>query len=235
MFILAQNVYFVKYAQARYNKTMKKSQKNSIDKKVITIIVEAAVIFAAGIYILLSGLWSRPARVEDNSEIERKWLVRAEDIPYNLEEGDKYDIYQTYINFSPEIRVRNINNGEFYVMTVKTDDPAFKGLRRTEQEYFITEEEYADLMAKNAAQTIHKTRYSFRRENGRTIEFDIFHDQLDGLAYMEIEFPSTEEADAYETPDFVVADITRDLDYKNGHLARFGIPESFDDYLEGKK
>lgn len=214
---------------------MKNARKNGIDKKIIVIIAEAAVIFAAGVYILLSSLWGQAAKVEGNSEIERKWLVRAEDIPYKLEDGEVYDIYQTYVNYSPEIRVRDINNGEYYVMTVKTDDPAFKGLKRTEQEYLITEEEYYALLAKNAGQTIHKTRYSFKQDNGRTIEFDIFHDQLDGLAYMEIEFPSTDEADAYETPSFAVADITRDLDYKNGHLARYGIPASFNDYLEGRE
>ena len=214
---------------------MKNARKNGIDKNIIVIIAEAAVIFAAGVYILLSSLWGQAAKVEGNSEIERKWLVRAEDIPYKLEDGEVYDIYQTYVNYSPEIRVRDINNGEYYVMTVKTDDPAFKGLKRTEQEYLITEEEYYALLAKNAGQTIHKTRYSFKQDNGRTIEFDIFHDQLDGLAYMEIEFPSADEADAYETPSFAVADITRDLDYKNGHLARYGIPASFSDYLEGRK
>lgn len=85
-------------------------------------------------------------------------------------------------------------------MTIKTDDPAFKGLKRTEQEYRITEDEYTALLPKKEGSTIHKTRYSLLDDN-RTIEIDIFHDQLDGLAYMEIEFPSAEKADTFEDPD----------------------------------
>ena len=57
------------------------------------------------------------------------------------------------------------------------------------------------------------------------IAIDIFHGELDGLAYMEIEFPTLEESLAFDTPDWVIKDVTDDIDYKNGHLARFGIPQ----------
>lgn len=56
---------------------------------------------------------------------------------------------------------------------------------------------------------------------------DIFHGDLDGLAYLEIEFVSEAESNAYNEPDWVLLDVTADVNYKNGYLARYGIPESF--------
>ena len=169
---------------------------------------------------------------KDNSEVERKWLIRQSDIPYDLSKAEVYEVYQTYINFSPEIRVRKINNKQ-YVLTIKTDDPAFKGLKRTEQEYFITEEEYQQLLTKSSGNTIHKTRYSLHL-NGRLYEIDIFHDDLDGLAYLEIEFKNEKEANEFKQPPWVIADVTTDLSYKNGYLARYGIPQSFNNYIKGE-
>ena len=162
----------------------------------------------------------------DDKEIERKWLIRKRDIPYNLEGSNMhvYDIQQTYLCFEPEMRVRNYNNGESYEFTIK-DNLTEDGLVRDEYNLEITKEEYTNLLRKQEGFTIHKTRYQFY-EDGQLIAIDIFHDDLDGLAYMEIEFPSKEESDNFQDPDWVIKDVTDDVNYKNGHLARFGIPES---------
>ena len=42
---------------------------------------------------------------------------------------------------------------------------------------------------------------------------------------MEIEFKNEEESNKFEDPKWVVKDVTSDINYKNGHLARYGIPE----------
>ena len=193
----------------------------------VVAILEAIIIFILLLTITIPILFKTK---EDGFEVERKWLIKQEDIPYNLSKAEIYDIHQTYISYSPEIRIRNINNGEDYVLTIKTDDPAFKGLRRTEQEYHITKEEYYKLLDKKEGNTIHKTRYSLP-DNGNLVEIDIFHDQLAGLAYMEIEFFSTEKASAFQEPNWIIKDITTDLEYKNQNLSRNGIPNSFNYYL----
>ncbi len=59
------------------------------------------------------------------------------------------------------------------------------------------------------------------------IAIDIFDEQLEGLAYLEIEFENQEEALNFETPDWVIKDVTDDVNYKNGYLARYSIPNSF--------
>lgn len=196
-------------------------------KKNIIILLELIIIIILGIVLVLK--YNKENILEYDSEIEKKWLIRVSDIPYDLSKADKYEIVQTYLNFSPEIRVRNINNTE-YILTTKCDT-AIKGLVREEHEYLITEEEYNNLLTKKEGNTIYKTRYRFKDENNIEMEIDIFSGDLEGLAYLEIEFVNIESAEKYQTPDWVVKDVTYDLNYKNGYLARFGIPSSFYEYM----
>lgn len=156
-------------------------------------------------------------------EIERKWLINPNNIPYNLLNAKKTSIEQTYINFEPEIRVRKINNGEKYILTVKSN-LTDSGLKRDEYEIEITKEEYENLVIKKEGTTILKDRYTLT-DTGNIIELDIFKENLLGLSYMEIEFNSEETANGFTTPDWVIKDVTNDIRYKNGHLARYGMPK----------
>ena len=96
----------------------------------------------------------------DSVEIERKWIIDKEKIPYDLTNLQISMIEQTYICFSPEIRVRRINNGEEYTFTVKTNMTS-DGMIRDEMEINITKEEYENLIKKREGNTILKTRYQF--------------------------------------------------------------------------
>ena len=191
-------------------------------KKYITIL---AILLMISILIIIYLLVENAPMIEDTGEeIERKWLINASDIPYNLEDGVEQKIVQTYLNFSPEIRVRNINNGEKYILTIKSN-MSVDGLTRDEKEYYISEDEYNNLLKKQEGNTIVKTRYQIF-DNGNIMEIDIFEKQLEGLAYMEVEFETEEKARAFETPKWVIKDVTDDIRYKNGYLARYGIPEN---------
>jgi CYTH domain-containing protein len=205
-------------------------------KKIIFIVIGVVLLFIGGFSLYKFLTKENPDKdpgydkrikeiLSDEKEIERKWLIDKDKIPYNLKGNnvDVFDIQQTYICFDPEMRVRNYNNGQAYEMTVKLNMTR-DGLVRDETNYEITKEQYDNLVKKKEGNTIHKTRYQFY-EDGEVIAIDIFHDDLDGLAYMEIEFASIEESNAYGNPDWVIKDVTADINYKNGHLARFGIPE----------
>ncbi len=161
----------------------------------------------------------------DDKEIERKRLIKKEDIPYDLDAIDvhKFEIKQTYICFDPEMRVRNYNDGQSYEFTMK-NNMSSDGLIRDEINIDITKEQYENLVKKQEGNTINKTRYQLYAD-GQLVAIDIFHGDLDGLAYMEIEFKSEEESRAYKNPDWVIKDVTDNVNYKNGHLARYGIPE----------
>lgn len=166
----------------------------------------------------------------DDYEIEKKWIIDKNKIPYNLSNTEIIKIEQTYICFSPEIRVRKINDGEEYTFTVKTNMTA-DGMTRDEMETYITQEEYNSLIKKQEGNTIYKTRYQFL-DGDYLLAVDIFSGELDGLAYLEIEFENQEEANNFQTPNWVIKDVTSDLNYKNGHLARYGIPNSFFEYIK---
>lgn len=164
--------------------------------------------------------------LSDTVEIEKKWLIDKNKIPYDLSKvDDRVEIEQTYLNFSPEIRVRKYKDvkGKYsYEFTVKTNLREH-GTVRDELNAPISEVEYDELILKKEGNTIQKTRYQIF-DNNRIIAIDIFKGDLEGLAYMEIEFKNLEEANSFKTPDWVIKDVTSDVNYKNGHLARFGIP-----------
>ena len=166
----------------------------------------------------------------DDLEIEKKWLVDVNDIPYNLKNADVECIEQTYICFSPEIRVRRINEGQRYTFAVKTGITE-DGMIRNELEEEIKKEEYESMVVKQEGKTINKTRYQIF-DNGYVYAIDIFSGDLSGLAYLEVEFKNKEEAMNFQTPSWVKKDVTADLNYKNGHLARFGIPDTFEEYMK---
>lgn len=166
----------------------------------------------------------------DTVEIEKKWLIDKDKIPYDLSNSEVIKIEQTYICFSPEIRVRKINNGKEYTFAVKTNITS-DGMIRDEMENSITQEEYNNLIQKQEGNTIYKTRYQFL-EGEHLLAIDIFSGDLDGLAYLEIEFENQEEANNFQTPNWVIKDVTGDINYKNGHLARYGIPNSFWEYIK---
>ncbi|KAG4102989.1 hypothetical protein H8356DRAFT_1648349 [Neocallimastix lanati (nom. inval.)] len=167
----------------------------------------------------------------DDKEIERKWLLDKEKIPYDLTTnfiGIAFKIKQTYICFDPEIRVREYtsvsNNGLSYEMTIKTNLTE-DGLIRDEVNIPINKEQYDNMIKKQEGNVIYKTRYQLF-DDGELVAIDIFEKDLEGLAYMEIEFANKSESDAYKTPDWVIKEVTDDIRYKNGRLSRYGIPES---------
>lgn len=168
--------------------------------------------------------------LSDNIEIERKWIIDANTIFTDKSTAIVIDIEQTYISFSPEIRVRKLNNGEAYTMTVKNNLTS-NGVKRDEYEIEITESQYNQLIAKKEGQTIYKTRYEFNLD-GYWASVDIFHGELTGLAYLEIEFVDEKEAKNYKSPSWVIKEVTNDILYKNGSLAQYGIPDSFYTYIK---
>lgn len=157
-----------------------------------------------------------------NNEIERKWLIDAEDIPFDLSKAKKDEMIQAYISFSPTIRVRS-ENKERFILCVKAKA---KGsyLAREEFETELTQEQFEFLLAKKEGSIIEKTRYTIK-ENDLNYEIDIFHGDLAPMAYLEIEFSKVEDAVAFKSPSWVIKDVTDDFRYKNAGLAKYGKPE----------
>lgn len=159
----------------------------------------------------------------NNLEIERKFLLNLEKIPYDFSKLTKKYIEQGYVICKPEIRIRKIAD-EGYFMTIKgnTDDMSI----RNEVEFRISEEAYNTLMAGEDIHKISKNRYFVNEENN-VFEIDIFEGKLTGLACLEVEFKTKEEADSFVVPSWTEREVTEDTRYRNCRLAQTGIPSEF--------
>lgn len=151
-------------------------------------------------------------------EIERKWLIDIDSIPYDLSKLDYLDIEQAYISFNPTIRIRKISNLNEYILTIKSSSKD-NGLSRQEYEINISEDEYNNLLSKKEGLTLSKTRYKVKQDK-LLFEIDLFHKEYEGLAYMEIEFESTEQANNYVAPSWVKRELTYDHNFTNAALAK---------------
>ena len=151
-------------------------------------------------------------------EIERKFLVKK--LPENLDQYPCRRIRQVYVSTSPVIRARQ--KDEDYILTVKG-----KGfLQREEFELPLTAEQFKSLSAKAEGRAVEKTRYCI--PFGKlTIELDIFAPPFDPLILAEVEFESTDEANAFVPPEWFGEDVTNENEYTNAAISkkRLAVPE----------
>ena len=151
-------------------------------------------------------------------EIERKWLVNIDQIPYDLNALPTYEITQAYISFSPTIRIRQIDQGTKNILTIKSSSKD-GGLSREEYEIEITEKQFDKLLKKCEGKILSKTRYIVKEDNLK-LEIDVFHKDYEGLCYLEIEFEDPLQAEEYPDPSWTKKDVTYDKRYTNASLAK---------------
>lgn len=147
-------------------------------------------------------------------EIERKFLIKKEQLPENLSQYPCLHIEQGYLCTEPVVRIRR-QNDEYY-LTYKS-----KGLlSREEYNLPLTEDAYYHLKEKADGIVICKDRYVIPEKNGLSIELDIFHEAYEGLLLAEVEFPSEEAAKSYLPPAWFGEDVTYSSKYHNSTLSK---------------
>lgn len=152
-------------------------------------------------------------------EIERKFLTKSEEIPFDITAYPYLDISQSYLSFSPTIRLRKSN--EDYILTVKG-----KGhLAREEFELPLSCREYETLLLKTEGNTVRKKRYLVPLPEGLTAEIDIYGGELTGLVTTEVEFSSLQAAADFCPPLWFGRDVSEEKTYKNTALAQYGLPK----------
>ncbi len=147
-------------------------------------------------------------------EIERKFLIQAENLPSDLSQYPCLHIEQGYLCTEPVVRIRRQNDD--YYLTYKS-----KGfLAREEYNLPLTKQSYAHLKEKADGIVISKDRYILPEKNGLSIELDIFHEAYEGLLLAEVEFPSQEDAENYIPPLWFGEDVTYSSKYHNSTLSK---------------
>jgi CYTH domain-containing protein len=148
-------------------------------------------------------------------EIEKKYLIKK--MP-DITDVKRAEIEQAYISRKPVLRIRK--KDDKYIFTFKSGikGPDDVQVSRETEEY-ITKEEYDSLMKKSEGFRISKTRYIIPLENGLIGELDVFHGRLEGLVFIEVEFPDMETAERFKPPVWFGEDVTQDKRYRNGYLS----------------
>ncbi len=143
-------------------------------------------------------------------ENERKFLVAEKP---DVSEIHGASVCQWYISYEPEKRVRLIDGT--YILTEKSG----KGLSRIEIERELSEEEAKSLLEECNELPVEKTRY--RIPVGQfTAEYDVYRGKNEGLFVVEVEFPSVEDALAFDIPDWFGKEVTEDIYYKNATISK---------------
>ena len=83
----------------------------------------------------------------------------------------------------------------------------------------MKEKIYEHLKTKVDGRLIVKKRYMIPLDP-YTIELDVFEGDLSPLLLAEVEFPSVEEANAFQAPDWFGEDVTYDGRYHNSRLSQ---------------
>ncbi len=145
-------------------------------------------------------------------EIERKFLIKKENLPKGYEEYPYNELEQAYIITEPVLRIRK--KDDEYILTYK--GPGF--MTRTEEEFPLNKEAYEKLLSKSEGIIICKTRYKIP-DRDFTIELDIFKKDLEGLILAEVEFPDIDTANSYVPPTWFGREVTNEGTYHNSYLS----------------
>jgi len=152
-------------------------------------------------------------------EIERKYLIKY--MPSEIENARKLEIEQGYLSRKPVVRVRKSNDDYILTFKQKSKQSGVDGnpLINEEYEFSLSREAYEHLKEKADDHIISKTRYVIRLDNGLKAELDVFHGPLEGLRFVEVEFPDVEASESFTPPDWFGEDVSADKRYSNGHLS----------------
>lgn len=152
-------------------------------------------------------------------EIERKFKVLK--LPKDIDNYEKCKIEQGYLCIKPTVRIRK-NNDE-YTLNYKWKNPKIKeksAIQNIEYEMPLTKENYEHLLKKIDNNMIIKTRYKVPLDDGNIAEVDVFHGNLEGLIFAEIEFRNINDSENFEKPDWLGNDISFDKRYDNTLLSK---------------
>ena len=143
-------------------------------------------------------------------EIERKFLV---DVAAWKPAAAGTLFRQGYLSSHKERVVRVRIEGAVAKLTIKG---ATQGVTRIELEYPIPLYD-AELMLKTLCEQplVEKTRHK-ELHGGKLWEIDVFHGDNDGLVMAELELSA--ENEAYETPPWVIREVSDDPRYYNSNL-----------------
>ena len=152
-------------------------------------------------------------------EIEKKFAVLK--IPDDLEKYEKEEIEQGYLCIKPTVRIRKSN--EDYSLNYKWKKKGVEekvAIQNIEYTMPLTKENYEVLLNKIENNLLKKDRYIIPLTSELKVELDVFHGNLEGLVFAEVEFPNLEVAEKFNKPKWLGKDISFDNRFDNTLLSK---------------
>jgi CYTH domain-containing protein len=154
-------------------------------------------------------------------ERERRWLCR--EVPRALIR-QTFTVTDLYVT-GTRLRLREMRPVEggpgLLRLSRKADVDAYTRLITS---IYLPEDEFSVLAASLAGDRLTKIRHRLRAPPGVLMSLDEFQGELSGLILAEAEFESADALLAFPMPDFATREVTNELGYTGGSLARNGIP-----------
>lgn len=149
-------------------------------------------------------------------EHERTFLAKR--IPPEAKRSPSKEIIDIFLPTQerhPTLRLRRY--GDTYEITKKYpagDDHRIMHEHNTP----LSKEEFEELAHAVKGKRARKTRYYYDFE-GKTWEFNVYHDDLQGLVVVEVEFADEKSMREFELPDFILEDVSQEEFLAGGYLA----------------
>lgn len=143
-------------------------------------------------------------------EIERKFLIRQ--FPA-LPELERAEVFQGYLGFSPEVRIRSkrVGETETYRLCFKSEGD----LVREEIELDLDQAAFQKLKNLLPKPMIRKDYRMYRLENGLRLECSrVDPGSPTEFYYAEVEFTDEDQAKAFCPPEFLGREVTYDSSYR---------------------
>jgi len=149
-------------------------------------------------------------------ELELTYLMK--NIPDGLFDSPSKRIVDHYIPLEskhPTLRLRK--NGEKMELTKKEPIADGDSSRQLEETIPLTADEY-EAIVKIPAKKVSKARYYYPYQD-RTLEVDVFDEDLAGLILVDVEFEEQGEKEKFVMPEFCLIEVTQDKNLAGGMLA----------------
>jgi len=149
-------------------------------------------------------------------EYERTFLLKS--LPEGIENAKSVLIRDVFVPDTvrhPHLRLRQRDDS--YVITKKVPVAELDSSIQYEHTIKLEQVEF-EALAGCSSKGFLKRRY-FMNLAGRPAEVDVYLEELRGLVVIDFEFDDESSKDKFETPDFVLADVTQDEVLAGGYLA----------------
>lgn len=148
-------------------------------------------------------------------ELEKTYLAKfvPKDLA-NCDHSEMLDVYLPVASLHPHLRLRK--RGNILEMTKKTLVNQNDSSSQLEQTIKLAQDEF-DALVQVDGKRVRKVRH-YLKQDGRTMEIDVFQDALAGLVLVDVEFDSVEEKDNFQMPDFCLVEVTQENFLAGGML-----------------